>query len=92
MNFGPNKIFEVLGMGDKKVIVYTTNTCPYCVLAKDYLKKKGVEFQEINVSNDREKAMEMMKKSGHNGVPQIEINGQMVLGFNKPKIDQLLGL
>ena len=79
-------------MTDKKVIVYSTNTCPYCIMAKDYLKSKGVSFEEVNLSNNREKAVELVKKSGQTGVPQIEINGQIVVGFNKAKIDQLLAM
>ena len=73
-----------------EVKIYTTQTCPYCTMAKDYLKSKGVEFEEIDVSSDREKAMEMMKKSGHMGVPQIEINGKMIVGFNQAAIDEAL--
>ena len=73
-----------------EVKIYTTQTCPYCTMAKDYLKSKGVEFEEIDVSSDREKAMEMMKKSGQMGVPQIEINGKMIVGFNQAAIDEAM--
>jgi len=78
-------------MVDKKVTVYTTTVCPYCIQVKQYLKSKGVSFEEVNVGENRQKAMEMVQKSGQNAVPQIEINGQMVVGFNKSKLDQLLG-
>ncbi len=78
-------------MTDKKVTVYTTTVCPYCIQVKQYLKSKGVSFEEVNVGENRQKAMEMVQKSGQNAVPQIEINGQMVVGFNKSKLDQLLG-
>jgi len=73
-----------------EVKIYTTQTCPYCTMAKDYLRSKGVEFEEIDVSSDREKAMEMMKKSGQMGVPQIEINGKMIVGFNQAAIDEAM--
>ena len=72
-----------------EVKIYTTQTCPYCTMAKDYLKSKGVEFEEIDVS-DQEKAQEMMQKSGQMGVPQIEINGKIIVGFNQAAIDEAL--
>ena len=79
-------------MTDKKVIVYTTSICPYCVQAKNYLKSKGIKFEEINVGNDREKAMQLIQRTGQTGVPQIEIDGEFVIGFNQEKIDELLGI
>ncbi|HOJ50268.1 MAG TPA: Uxx-star family glutaredoxin-like (seleno)protein [Spirochaetota bacterium] len=70
--------------------IYTTPTCPYCVKAKDYLKKLGVSIKEYDVSKDPIKAQEMVQKSGQMGVPVIVLKGQVIVGFNKPKIDQLL--
>ena len=64
------------------VIVYSTTTCPYCHLVKDYLKKKKVEFVDINVAENRAKAEEMMKKSGQMGVPVIDIEGKIIMFFN----------
>jgi glutaredoxin-like YruB-family protein len=75
-----------------KVKIYTTPTCPFCFMAKEYLKNRGIEFEEIDVSKDEEKAREMIEKSGQMGVPVIEIDGQIVVGFDKEKIDELLGL
>jgi len=75
----------------KKAIVYSTQMCPYCNMAKDYLKSKGVEVEEIDVGADRAKAMEMVEKSGQMGVPVIEIDGNIIVGFNKPAIDEALG-
>jgi glutaredoxin-like YruB-family protein len=75
-----------------KVKIYTTPFCPFCKLAKEYLKEKGIEFEEIDVSKDEEAAKEMIQKSGQMGVPVIEIDGKIVVGFDKEKIDQLLGL
>ncbi|MDY6787017.1 MAG: glutaredoxin family protein [candidate division WOR-3 bacterium] len=74
------------------VKVYSTPTCPWCTRAKNYLKSNNVQFEDIDVSTDREKAMEMVKKSGQQGVPVIEINGQIIIGFDQNKIDNLLGL
>ena len=73
-------------------LVYSTITCPYCQMAKAYLKEKGVVFEEIDVSANQAKAEEMVQKSGQMGVPVIEINGEIVVGFNKPEIDRILGL
>jgi len=75
-----------------KIKIYTTPTCPFCQLAKQYLKEKGFEFEEIDVSKDEKAAMEMIQKSGQMGVPVIEINGKIVVGFDKEKIDQFLNL
>ena len=71
--------------------VYSTPTCPYCHLAKDFLKEKGVEFEDIDVSVDQEAAQKMVAKSGQMGVPQIEINGKMILGFDKEQIEKEIG-
>jgi len=75
-----------------KIKIYTTPTCPFCNLAKQYLKEKGIEFEEIDVSKDEKAAMEMIQKSGQMGVPVIEIDGQIVVGFDKERINELLGL
>lgn len=74
------------------VIIYSTPTCPYCHIAKDYLKSKGFEFEDIDVSKDRAKAEEMIKKSGQMGVPVLDINGKIIIGFDKKAIDEALGL
>ena len=72
------------------IIVYSTQTCPYCNMVKDYLKEKGVEFEDIDVSQDHEKAQEMMSKSGQSGVPVVDIDGKIIVGFNRPAIDEAL--
>lgn len=74
------------------VKVYSTTTCPWCVKAKDYLKSKGIAYEDINVSLDPAAAKEMIEKSGQRGVPVLDINGNIVVGFDKPQIDKLLGL
>ena len=72
------------------VKVYSTPTCPYCRQAKDYLKEKGVDFTDLNVATDIEARNEMVKKSGQMGVPVIEFDGNIVIGFNRAKLDQLI--
>lgn len=75
-----------------KVIIYSTSSCPYCHMVKDYLIDKKVEFVDYNVGEDRMRAEEMVKKSGQMGVPVVDINGEIVVGFNRSEIDRLLGL
>ncbi|HIG97334.1 MAG TPA: NrdH-redoxin [Candidatus Aenigmarchaeota archaeon] len=72
------------------VKIYTTTHCPYCVQAKDFFKKNNVKYTEINVEEDEASAEEMIEKSGQMGVPVIDINGQIIVGFNKPAIEKAL--
>lgn len=76
----------------KKIKVFSTPTCPYCHMAKDYLKEKKISFEDIDVSKDQKQARAMVEKSGQMGVPQLWIDDEVIIGFNKPIIDQLLGL
>lgn len=76
----------------KKVIIYSTPTWPWCTKVKDYLDSKDVEYEDFNVSQDREKAKEMVEKSGQQGVPVIDIDGDIVVGFDQNNINRLLGL
>ncbi len=71
--------------------IYSTPTCGFCKMAKEYFKSKGLEYTDYDVSVDTEKQKEMIDKTGQFGVPVIEIDGNIVLGFDKPKIDELLG-
>jgi glutaredoxin-like YruB-family protein len=73
-----------------RVTVYTTPTCTWCTTLKTYLDQQGVRYQEVNVAADTSAAEAMVRKSGQQGVPQTEINGQMIVGFDKPRINQLL--
>ena len=75
-----------------KVIVYSTQSCPFCHMAKDFLKANKVGFDDVDVSGNREKAMEMVKKSGQTGVPVLDINGKIIIGFDEPQIRKALGL
>jgi glutaredoxin 3 len=72
------------------IIVYTTPTCGFCGKVKDYLREKRITFTEYNVAENRQKAEEMVRKSGQMGVPVIDINGKIIVGFNKPEIDRAL--
>jgi len=76
----------------KKVKVFSTPTCPYCHMVKAYLKDKEISFEDIDVSKDQKQAMAMVQKSGQMGVPQLWIDKEVVIGFNKLVIDHLLGL
>ena len=72
------------------VTVYSTTTCPFCTMVKDWLKDKGVSFDDVNVGTDQDKAKEMMDKSGQMGVPVIDVQGTVVIGFDKPKLESAL--
>lgn len=70
--------------------VYTTDSCPWCVKAKNYLKSKNIAFEELNVAEDMDARQEMVQKSRQMGVPVLDINGTVVIGFDKPAIDTSL--
>ncbi|NLD47696.1 MAG: NrdH-redoxin [Clostridiaceae bacterium] len=72
------------------VKVYSTPTCPWCTVAKKYLNSKNVFFEDLDVSSDRNAAAEMIQKSGQRGVPVLDINGTIVVGFDQNEIDRLL--
>jgi len=80
------------GQRGKRVTVYTTPSCPYCNKLKQYLNRHGVRYTDINVAADRRAAEEMVRKSGQRGVPQTDINGHIVIGFDVPKISKLLNI
>ena len=72
------------------VKVYSTNSCPWCVKAKDYLKSKNIEFEDLNVQTDMEAREDMLKKSNQMGVPVLDIKGTIIIGFDKNAIDEAL--
>ena len=76
----------------KRVIIFTTPTCSFCNAAKKYLRQKKIRFKEVDVSRDPRAARDMQRRSGQTGVPVIDIGGKIVVGFDRPKIDRLLGL
>lgn len=75
-----------------KVTIFSTPTCPYCTMAKEYLKQKNIAFEDIDVSRDQVKAMQMVQKSGQMGVPQLWIGDDVIVGFDKPRIDKSLSI
>ena len=77
---------------DKKVSVYSTPTCPFCIRAKQFLKEHNVVFEDIDVSRDQERAQEMVSKSGQMGVPVLDIDGEIIVGFDRSRIVAALGL
>lgn len=78
------------GSKSKQVTVYTTPTCSWCTTLKTYLDQRQVRYREVNVATDTTAAEAMVRKSGQQGVPQTEINGQMIVGFDRARINQLL--
>lgn len=77
-------------MNTKNIIVYSTPTCHYCVLTKDYFNKMGVSYIDKNVGVDRLAGQEMIKKSGQMGVPVIDIDGQIIVGFQPEVFNKLI--
>ena len=76
----------------KPVTIYSTPTCHFCQMAKEYFKAEGIDYTEFDVASDLEKRKEMVARSGQMGVPGISIGNDFIVGFNKPKIMELLGL
>ena len=76
----------------KKVTVYSTPTCPFCIRAKQFLKDNSIDFENIDVSTDQAKAQDMISRSGQMGVPVIDIDGVIIVGFDKDKIKETLGI
>jgi glutaredoxin 3 len=74
------------------VIVYSTPACSWCRAAKDHLESHGIAFDDVDVAADMEKAREMVEKSGQYGVPVLDIDGEIIVGFDRARIDSLLGL
>ncbi|MCA9356471.1 thioredoxin family protein [Candidatus Nomurabacteria bacterium] len=76
----------------KQVSIYTTPTCTYCKATKEFFHENNVEFQEFDVAADAVRREEMIERSGQMGVPVIMIDNDIVVGFNKAKLSELLGL
>ena len=76
----------------KPVTIYSTPTCHFCHLAKDFFKENGIAFTEHDVAVDAEKRTEMINKTGQMGVPIIDIDGDIIIGFNEAKVKEFLGM
>lgn len=76
----------------KKVTIYSTPTCHYCQMAKEYFAQNNVSYEAFDVASDSERRKEMVEKSGQLGVPVILIDDEVVVGFNRPKLQRLLGI
>jgi glutaredoxin 3 len=76
----------------KKVTIYSTPTCHFCNLAKEYFDENGIKYESFDVAGNMEKRKEMMEKSGQLGVPVILVGGEVVVGFDRPKLARLLGI
>ncbi len=74
------------------VTVYSTPTCPWCKKVKEFLKEKKIEFKDKNIGEDQEAAKEMIKKSGQMGVPVIDVDGKIIVGFDKEALTKELKL
>lgn len=79
-------------MSSKEVKVYSTPTCSWCTKVKSFLKDNGIAYKDMNVAEDRAAAEDMVKRSGQMGVPVIDIDGDLVIGFNQPALKEKLGL
>ncbi len=75
-----------------KVTVYSTPICPYCIKAKQFLKQNNIKFEDIDVSINPRKGQEMVQKSGQAGVPVIDIDGKIVIGYDVARLKSLLNI
>lgn len=75
-----------------RVIIFSTPTCSFCTMAKQYFRQKGVKFKDVDVSRDPTAARDMVRRSGQQGVPVIDIGGKIVVGFDRGKIEKYLSL
>ncbi len=76
----------------KSIIIYSTPSCPYCKQAKAYLAERNIPFTDVDVAADAAQAQEMIQKSGQMGVPVIDVDGEIIIGFNKGALDKALGI
>ena len=96
-NIFSGSVFTASSAGDEKtpqksVTVYSTPTCSWCNTLKSFLRDHNIKFRDIDVSKDAKAAEDMVKRSGQQGVPQTLINGEIIVGFDKPRISKLLGI
>lgn len=75
-----------------RIRVFSAPACPWCNRVKEFLRGNNIEFEDIDASQNREAAIEMIKKSGQTGVPVVEIDGKIVIGFNEPELRKTLNI
>jgi glutaredoxin-like YruB-family protein len=75
-----------------RVIVFSTPTCSYCNMAKQYFRRNKIRFKDVDVSRDEAAARDLVRRTGQMGVPVIDINGKLIVGFDKPQINRLLDI
>jgi len=75
-----------------RVIVFSTPTCSYCNMAKQYFRRNKIRFKDVDVSRDEAAARDLVRRTGQMGVPVIDINGRLIVGFDKPQINRLLDI
>ncbi len=80
------------GVKQKRVVVYTTPSCSWCTTLKNYLKSHHIRYTEIDVSHNQQAAEEMVRRSGQQGVPQTDIEGEVIVGFDRLRINTILGI
>lgn len=94
--FTGNTFVSKSGKGEekaqKRVTVYTTPTCSWCITLKRYLDQNGIKYREVNIAADQKQAEALVKRSGQQGVPQTDIDGTIIVGFDKPKINRMLDI
>ncbi len=83
---------RIMGTRHPKVVIFTTPTCGFCRQAKRYFREKNIRFTEVDVTRNPDGARDMVRRTGQQGVPVILINNRPIVGFDKPKINQLLGI
>jgi len=79
-------------MANKKVVIYSAPTCPYCIRAKQFLKDNNIEFEDRDVSANSNNVKELIEKSGQMGVSVLDIEGEIIVGFDKDRMSQILGI
>lgn len=89
---GPRRSKDGEKRKSHRVVVYVSDHCSWCTKVKNYLRRRQIRFNEINVSSDEKAARDLMARTGQSGVPQLDIDGHYIVGFNQPRIDELLEL
>lgn len=79
-------------MPETQVKIYSTPTCPWCVKTKQFLELHGIKYQNLDVAGERQAREEMIKKTGQLSVPQVEIDGEVIVGYNEEWMKKKLGL